>query len=202
MDPPPHPLASAKDHRTVADSSTRISETSKSDPGTKSGENRSGHRKRSGTHLNRKRSKKSSSKTRIESQTTSIHSTPSSNVTSQPSSVPSSAARSPPVSKVWVPGGVTNTNEADRTTVIIYCAKNLWHSIKFITDKEYQLRYSTSDKKSICYNVLTGLQMNTGLDRRVWWESKCRRWISAGITNLRNSKMTALKSAFFGKSWK
>ena len=206
MNPNLHPLSYAKDNKVGPSSnSTKISEASRSDHGTR-GES-SGHKKRAGSKLDRSRSKKNSAKRTSQSQSqqttnttpSSVRSTPSSQIHSEPAASIPSAAFSTPVSNVWVPGGVGSTSAADRSTVVVYCAKGLWHWIKFIRDKEYQLRYSATDNKSICYHTLVGCSISPEVDKLVWWESKGRKWVNQAITNLRNSKMMALKAIFFGK---
>ena len=124
----------------------------------------------------------------------SIESTPS----SQPLSIPSSRTLTP-VSSVFVPGGGMRENQ-DETVVTSFVSKKLWHYEKFVTDRDIQLKYNVTDPSTICYNVIMGCNLSILVDKDVWWTTKASNWVYKALTNLRNSKMTALKSAFFGKS--
>jgi len=195
MSPPTrHPLQDAASHPESA--STRVSHSSHSDNKRKTSLDRSRKRRRDGQG-EQSTSKKSSKKKNNDQS----HVTPNSH---SQTTIPSQATSNPtvpftPVSDVWVPGGLSSTAEADREKIKVYVSKQLWHFEKFITNKEIQLKYDVTDPKTICYNVLTGCLMSVNVDRSAWWNTKARGWVYTYLTNLRNSKMTALKIAFFGK---
>jgi hypothetical protein len=142
-----------------------------------------------GQHGSRKSSKKNDI-SEAQSQTTiPTHATSNSNLQSPPVPVPN----------VWVTGGISSVADSDREKVKIVVSKHLWHDVKFITDKEHELTYNDTDPTTICYNVLAGLKLSENIEKSIWWNTKGKFWVYEFIGNLRNSKMTALKKAFFGK---
>ena len=181
--------------------SSRVSGSSKSsqyDSGNANINKRSGS---SGTDLIRRRcNKKNKTSSALQSGDASSRLFTNSIPSSAPSSVPSLSNTSTPVSQIMVPGGGIHAKDPDESVVITYVSRSLFHMVKFVTSKECQLAYSTTDPTSICYNVLVGCLNTAGdVDRSEWWNTKASGWVHATITGLRNNKMTALKWMFFGK---
>ena len=190
--PTNHPLHEAFNKES---SSTRVSKGSHSEKKSRTSLERTRKRKSDTRHGERSTSKRSS---RENDQS---HVTPNSqSQTTIPSQATSNPlANSTPVSNVWVPGGISNAQEADKEKIKVYVSKELWHYEKFITDRETQLKYDVTNPKTICYHVLKGCLLSLTVDRSHWWNTKVKNWVYRYITSLRNSKMTALKLAFFGK---
>jgi hypothetical protein len=146
--------------------------------------------KRSRSTLERRRTKK-----RRDDSETNSNTSASSNA---PSSFQSPDPRSPPV-EVWTHGSTGSTKDPSQSVVKTYVADHLIHMVKFI-DKQTQLQYSTTDKLSICYTVLTGCKcVVAGIDRSDWWNTKGSVWVYHTTNTQRNNKMSLLKLAFCGK---
>ena len=106
----------------------------------------------------------------------------------------------PPVH--WVQGDGGNVKDPSHSTVVAYVSIHLFREVKFIPDANILLRYDTKDPTSICFNVLKGCKCSlTNVDREIWWKTKASNWVDKYIIHLRNSKVEALKNAFWSKSW-
>ena len=100
----------------------------------------------------------------------------------------------------WVQGHGGNKKDPAKQTVQAYVGLHLFRELKFITHAPSQLVYNTHDARTACFNVLNGCKCAiANIDREKWWNTKGSVWVYDAITNLRNSKVEALKNAFWSK---
>ena len=182
-------------HPMYAASLQALQASTTTNPTTSSQKKRSGDRRsingdsQTQTTLVRRRQKKSRTSTVVGDSSTSIGASQTTATTT---------VETPPVH--WVQGDGGIVKDPSHATVVAFVSMHLFREVKFIPDPKIMLNYNTTDSTSICLNVLTGCKCSVAnVDREVWWNTKASNWVEKHIIHLRNSKVEALKNAFWSK---
>ena len=85
----------------------------------------------------------------------------------------------------------------DRVVVTDYVKLKLWPKLKFITDKDTQLAFTTNTR-SICHMVTDGCNMTKSKELKNWWVT-ARKWVLEEIRRLKGDRSEAIKWEYFGK---
>ena len=102
-----------------------------------------------------------------------------------------------PPSHIFMSRSQTTDDRARQMKITLqgFVSNSLFPKLKFITDPDVELRY-TDDKNSICNLVVR--DCNVVGDQQLWWAS-AKNIVRHKISEMRNNKNSAIKTAFFGK---